>query len=220
MDSDIQIQTIKSQLENMKLQIDNIEMQNNNMMMQMSPNQVGDQLLNLSIQMFNTGIQAFNIGKNKVINNINRFLQQITQISDQIKNIKKDCESLLQQQMMQQQMMQQQMMQQQMMQQQMMQQQMQNILNNYNPMIDDIIEKPEINVTFKNVSGISNIIKVKIGTTICELFYEYSTKFYGTADKQLAYLYKGQRISRRDLRSIEEVFDNDDNPIILVIDSQ
>ena len=198
----------------MKLQIDNIEMQNNNMMMHMSPNQLGDQLLNLSIQMFNIGIQAFNIGKNKVINNLDIFLQKITQISDQIKNIKKDCESLLQQQM------QQQMMQQQMMQQQMMQQQMQNIFNNYNPIIDNIIEKPEINVTFKNVSGISNIIKVKIGTTICELFYEYSTKFYGTADKQLAYLYKGQRISRRDLRSIEEVFDNDDNPIILVIDSQ
>ena len=129
-------------------------------------------------------------------------------------------QQMMQQQMMQQQMMQQQMMQQQMMQQQMMQQQMQNIFNNYNPIIDNIIEKPEINVTFKKVSGISNIIKVKIGTTICELFYEYSTKFYGTADKQLAYLYKGQRISRRDLRSIEEVFNNDDNPIILVIDSQ
>ena len=70
------------------------------------------------------------------------------------------------------------------------------------------------------MSGISNIVKVKIGKTIYELFFEYSTKFYGTADKQLTYLYKGQRISRRDLRSIEDVFVNDDNPIILVIDSQ
>ena len=52
MDSNIQIQTLKSQIENMKLQIDNISIQNNNMFMMNAP--IGGQLINLSMQMLNT----------------------------------------------------------------------------------------------------------------------------------------------------------------------
>ena len=56
MDTNIQIQSLKSQIDNMKLQINNIELQNNNMNMMMGDT-INDQLLNLSIQMFNAGIQ-------------------------------------------------------------------------------------------------------------------------------------------------------------------
>ena len=44
MDSNIQIQTLKSQIENMKLQINNISLQNSNMLMMNAP--IGDQLIN------------------------------------------------------------------------------------------------------------------------------------------------------------------------------
>ena len=60
MDSNIQIQTLKSQIENLKLQIDNIEMQNNQKnttILSNYENQIGEQLLNLSIQMFNAGFK-------------------------------------------------------------------------------------------------------------------------------------------------------------------
>ena len=55
MDTNIQIQSLKSQIDNMKLQINNIELQNNNMNMMMGDT-INDQLLNLSIQMFKAGI--------------------------------------------------------------------------------------------------------------------------------------------------------------------
>ena len=48
MNSNIQIQTLKSKIENMKLQIDNISIQNNNNMFMMN-NPIGGQLINLSI---------------------------------------------------------------------------------------------------------------------------------------------------------------------------
>ena len=54
MDTNLQIQGIKSQVNNMKLQIENIEMQNNNGFMMQNP--IGEQLLNLSIQMLNSGL--------------------------------------------------------------------------------------------------------------------------------------------------------------------
>ena len=44
MDSNIQIQTLKSQIENMKIQINNISLQNSNMLMMNAP--IGDQLIN------------------------------------------------------------------------------------------------------------------------------------------------------------------------------
>ena len=47
MDTNIQIQSLKSQIDNMKLQINNIELQNNNMNMMMGDT-INDQLLNLS----------------------------------------------------------------------------------------------------------------------------------------------------------------------------
>ena len=86
MDSNFQIQTIKSQIDNMKLQIENIEMQNNNMMNQMMFNQIGEPLLILGIQMLNIGIQTFNFGKNLSIN-LNKYFDQLKNISEQIINL-------------------------------------------------------------------------------------------------------------------------------------
>ena len=103
MDSNIQIQTLKSQIENMKLQIDNISMQNNNMLMKNAP--ISSQLINLSIQMLNTGIQTFNIGKTMMIDmNMDNFYEQLKKVSEQINTMineyKIQQQMMLQQQMM------------------------------------------------------------------------------------------------------------------------
>ena len=100
MDSNIQIETLKSQIENMKLQIDNISMQNNNMFMMNAP--IGGQLINLSMQMLNTGIQTFNIGKTMMMNmNMDNYYEQLKKVSEQINSM--IIEYDMQQQMMMQQ---------------------------------------------------------------------------------------------------------------------
>ena len=82
MNSNIQIQSLKSQIDSMKLQINNIEIQNNNMMI---ADAINEQLLNLSIQMFNAGIQSFTTGKNLYMCNYpEKFYKQIINISKQI----------------------------------------------------------------------------------------------------------------------------------------
>ena len=84
MDTNIQIQSLKSQIDNMKLQINNIELQNNNMNMMMGST-INDQFLNLSIQMFNAGIQSFTTGKNLYMSSYpEKFYKQIKDISKQI----------------------------------------------------------------------------------------------------------------------------------------
>ena len=94
MDSNIQIQTLKSQIENLKLQIDNIEMQNNQKnttILSNYENQIGEQLLNLSIQMFNAGIQTFNTGKSNIMPlNLDKYYIQLSNISNQINSIIED----------------------------------------------------------------------------------------------------------------------------------
>ena len=99
MDSNIQIQTLKSQIENMKLQIDNISMQNNNMFMMNAP--IGGQLINLSMQMLNTGIQTFNIGKTMMMNmNMDNYYEQLKKVSEQINTMLNDDNMQRQQMMM------------------------------------------------------------------------------------------------------------------------
>lgn len=85
MNSNLIIQTLKSQLYGMKLQIDNIEIQNNNMMMGMNGTIV-EQLLNLSIQIINVGIQVFISEINKIINS-NKYYDQLKVASEQINTI-------------------------------------------------------------------------------------------------------------------------------------
>ena len=96
MDTDFQIQSLKSQIESMKLQIGNIEIQNKSMMMS---NLIGEQLFNLSIQFFNVGIQAFNIGKKLIIND-NKYIEQLKLISQNINLFINENNMIQQQQMM------------------------------------------------------------------------------------------------------------------------
>ena len=86
MDTNFQIQEIKSQINNMKSQIENIEFQNNNSSMMKMLNPISDQILNLSIQMLNTGIKAFQIGCNLSMN-INKYCNALQIISEQITDI-------------------------------------------------------------------------------------------------------------------------------------
>ena len=135
MDTNLQIQGIKSQVNNMKLQIENIEMQNNNGFMMQNP--IGEQLLNLSIQLLNSGIQTFNIGSNLTMNADN-FYDQLNKISEQINNILMSHQMMIQNMMFHQQ---------QMMQQQIMQQQMEEIHRMEQPEIN-LQNKFKINATF------------------------------------------------------------------------
>ena len=158
MDTNIQIQSIKSQIENIKLQIDNIEMQSNNMLM-MNNNSINEQILNLSIQMFNAGIQAFNTGKNmNLMMNMQTFYNKLKKISEQINSIISEHDNMNQMQLMQQQMMMQQMQQQMMMQQQIEAQQ-----QLMQPHI-----KEKFNVTFQTTLGKKNNLVVDYDMTVEE----------------------------------------------------
>ena len=241
MNSDSQIQSIKSHIENLKMQIDNIETQNNSMMMGNS--RIGEQLINLSIQMLNTGIQTFILGKdNFEMIDITKFHNQIKKIKEQIKSIESETEpmnpmmgnpmgmgmadsqdgmqqQMMQQQMMQQQMMQQQMMQQQMMQQQMMQQQqaaemqrqMQEILNGNNTYND------YLKFVFKHVNGTRNEIKIRKGKKVKDLLEKYINAAFISDGKSLTFLYNAAKIDKNDQRRVEEVFKNSDIFTITII---
>ena len=182
MDSNIQIQTIKSQIENMKLQIDNISMQNNMLMMN-AP--IGDQLINLSIQILNTGIQTFNIGKALMMNmNMDNYYEQLKKVSEQINTMINDY-SMQQQQIM--------MLQQMMMQQQMMVKQ----------------QFPRINVKFNN-RGMISLIHFKIGTKVKEALKQYIERYYGIQNnKKLIFLFNGKIINQNELEAVEKYFFSD-----------
>ena len=82
MDTNIQIQSLKSQIMNINFQLDNIDEQNKKAFM-INKIQIGEQLLNLSIQILNIGIQAFTFGKT-IITNYNKYSEQLRLISQQI----------------------------------------------------------------------------------------------------------------------------------------
>ena len=209
MDTNIQIQSLKSQIDSMKLQINNIEIQNNNMI-----NSIGDQLLILSIQMFTSGIKTFNTGK-KLKMSYDKYIEQIKNISEQITNLINSYNLEKQQQMMQQQMMQQQMMQQQMMQQQMMQQQMmQQQLDNWK----------KVNVCFRDDRGRFTTLAIETDVTIKSLLDKYMEKVSEYENSRRRFIFNATKIKRYDNTKIKDYFSNyrgiDRLPTITVYESE
>ena len=206
MDTNIQIQALKSQIENIKLQIDNIEMQSNNMLM-MNNNSINEQILNLSIQMFNAGIQAFNTGKNmNIMMNMQTFYDKLKKISEQINSIIIEYDNMNQMQLMQQQMMMQQMQQQIMMQQQIEAQQ-----QLMQPHI-----KEKYNVTFKTTKGKKDNLAVDYDMTVEELLNRYINNYYGPVNGKLVFLYNAKQIKMNEKRTIKDFFICNNHPIITV----
>ena len=209
MDSNIKMQTLKSQIENLKLQIDNIEMQNNQNNMTIlfnNDNQIGEQLLNLSIQMFNAGIQTFNNCKSNImVVKLDKYYIQLSNISNQINSIIEDHNK--QKQMMEQMQMQQMHMQQM----QMHQMQMEN-------MQKLMKSNTKIEITFSDSSKGAKKILVNKRTTISELLKQYKDKIYGSVNKKLMFLYKGLKLDKSDGRKIEDVLDMIDKLPIVMMD--
>ena len=211
MDTNIQIQSIKSAIENIKLQIDNIEMQSNNMLM-MNNNSISEQILNISIQMFNAGIQAFNIGKNMyIMMNMQNPYDKLKKISEQINSIISEYDNMNQMQLMQKQMMMQQMQQQIMMQQQF--QAQQQIMQ---PQINEKKFKPRKNVIFKTQRGKIDNLAVVFDITVEELLNKYINEYYGPVKGRLVFLYNARGIKRNEKRTIENFFKGVANPQIIV----
>ena len=82
MDTNIQIQSLKSQIMNINFQLDNIDEQNKKAFM-INIIQRGEQLLNLSIRILYIGIQAFTFGKATITNHI-KYSEQLKLISQKI----------------------------------------------------------------------------------------------------------------------------------------
>ena len=216
MDSNIQIQTLKSQIENMKLQIDNISMQNNNMFMMNAP--IGGQLINLSMQMLNTGIQTFNIGKTMMMDmNMDNFYEQLKKVSEQINTMINEYK-IQQQMMLQQQMMIQQqiMLQQQMaMQNQMMMQQ--QIKENQNQ-LNDNGKSEYINIKFDNPNKENLALTFKSEIKVKEALNKYIERIYGYPNDKIYFVYNAKKIYRNELRTIGEFFNYFPNVSIQVLE--
>ena len=192
MDTDFQIQSLKSQIESMKLQIGNIEIQNKSMMMS---NLIGEQLFNLSIQLFNVGIQAFKIGKN-IYKNANKelFYKQLGGISNQINSIIKENENEIQQKILSQQ-----------------------IIMNQQFQSNQFMTK---NIIFNNTTiGVQTNIRTPVNRTMQELFKQYVSEVYGITKKKITYFYDCNKISRDDQRKIGDIFSSIESPTIIVIES-
>ncbi len=193
MDTNFQIQSLKSQLESIKLQMDNIEIQNNSLTMS---NPIGQQLFLLSMQLFNTGIQAFNIGKIMYkINDQQKFYEQLRKILEQINslinenNIRQMPQTALNQQ------------------------QGFNVPLPINQTDTKIIR-------FKNSSlGMSTNIRAVNELTMEELFKRYINEVYGETKKKITFMYDSEPINMDDKRNIKEFFKSNDIPIIIVFET-
>ena len=166
METNNQIQLLKSQIMNIKSGLDNISLQNNNMLI-MNNIQVGELLLNLSIQILNTGIQAFNIGKN-ISMNYNKYFDQLKLISQQINSLINENNLIQQKQMRQLQ---------QMMIPPIMIQQNQN--EQFQNSSQDVTNKEfveKINVLFEESRGIKILIPADPNMTLENLFNIYESK--------------------------------------------
>ena len=202
MDTDIQIQAIKSQIEYMHLQIDNIQNQNNIMDMNMMNNQIGEQLFNLSFQLLNTGMQAFNTGK-KIIDVVNadKFYEKLKYISEQINQI--TIQNLMDKMKHQQQMNKQMIMNPQM--------------DHYYQMMNSHFDnRPVKNIRFDDNNGLKIIIRAKYGTKVEEVLKEYKEKISGN-DKKFVFLYNALQIKENERRVIEDFFRFGDPSKIQVI---
>ena len=198
MDTDIQIQAIKSQIEYMHLQIDNIQNQNNIMDMNMMNNQIGEQLFNLSFQLLNTGMQAFNTGK-KIIDVVNadKFYEKLKYISEQINliTIQNLVDKMKHQQQMNKQMI--------------MNPQMDHYYQMMNSHFDN---RPVKNIRFDDNYGLKIIIRAKYGTKVEEVLKEYIKRISGY-NKKLAFLYNGSEIKWNEQSVVENFFKNDNHTI-------
>ena len=202
MDTDIQIQAIKSQIEYMHLQIDNIQNQNNIMDMNMMNNQIGEQLFNLSFQLLNTGMQAFNTGK-KIIDVVNadKFYEKLKYISEQINliTIQNLMDKMKHQQQMNKQMI--------------MNPQMDHYYQMMNSHFDN---RPVKNIRFDDNNGLKIIIRAKYGTKVEEVLKEYKEKISGN-DKKFVFLYNALQIKENERRVVEDFFRFGDPSKIQVI---
>ena len=219
MDTNIKIQTIKSQIENMKYQIDGMQMQNNNMLIN-NNNSLGEQLVNLSFQLFNTGIQAFNTGKN-LLNILAKenYNEQLRKISKEINKIigANDMQQQMQKMMIQQNMMNQMMIQQQFEaqnQQQLIMMQ-QPMMNQNNDNLD--VEVYRFNIIFKNQMGETITIQAKIEAKVEEILDQYMQRAYEFKKEKISFLYNGREINRNEQRTVANFF-NGCNPVIRVIE--
>ena len=202
MDTDIQIQAIKSQIEYMHLQIDNIQNQNNIMDMNMMNNQIGEQLFNLSFQLLNTGMQAFNTGK-KIIDVVNadKFYEKLKYISEQIYliTIQNLMDKMKHQQQMNKQMM------------------MNPQIDHYYQMMNSHFDnRPVKNIRFDDNNGLKIIIRAKYGTKVEEVLKEYKEKISGN-DKKFVFLYNALQIKENERRVVEDFFRFGDPSKIQVI---
>ena len=156
MDTNIQIQSLKSQIMNINFQLDNIDEQNKKSFM-INKIQIGEQLLNLSIQILNIGIQAFTFGKATITNHI-KYSEQLKLISQKINSFIYE-NNILQQKMNNQIMIQHPPM--------MIMQQNNNVLN----------QPPKYNVFFKLINKpFNSTVIIQEGMTVEELLNRYIDK--------------------------------------------
>ena len=193
MDTNFQIQSLKSQLESIKLQMDNIEIQNNSLQMS---NPIGQQLFILSMQLLNAGIQAFNTGKIMYKANDNqKFYEQLRKISEQINSIIKenDMQPIPQSTLSQQQ------------------------------VFNFPLSTSQMNTTiivFQNSSiGITTNIKAVNELTMGELFKKYVNEVYGETKKKISFFYDSKKISRDEKRKIKEILNLNEIPTILAVET-
>ena len=206
MDTNLQIQGIKSQIENMKLSIEIIENQNfismNPMGSMSMSNPTGEQLLILSIQMFSTAIQTFNMGKNLSMDS-QKYFDKLEDISKQINNIINSHQMELQQMFMQQQQQQQMMAQQQMM----MMQQQQMMMMQQQMMTQQ--ENKKISLSFKTTEGHKIILNVDANITLKELYEQFKQKIeneYGMKNRKFDFIYNANKIDKNSQIKIKDYF--------------
>jgi hypothetical protein len=202
MNTQTQIQTLKSQIDNMQLQINNIQMQSYNMLL-INKNQIGEQLLNLSIQLLNDGIQAFNIGKSMITMTNIDFLGQLQNISNKINYLinENNMEQIQNQMMLQQQTMSQQQME--------VQQQM---LNN---------QMESTNILFENArcpkGKKMGIIYATLEMKTKDVLNQYIDEYYGNTNIKINFIFNASKIDRNEQRNIEQFF-RCRNPKITVVE--
>ena len=220
MDTNIKIQTIKTQIENMKYQIDGMQMQNNNMLIN-NNNSLGEQLVNLSFQLFNAGIQAFNFGKNL----LNILAKE--NYNEQLRKISKEINKIIgandMQQQMQKMMIQQNMMNQMMIQQQFEAQYRQQLIMMKQPMMnqnnDNLnVEVHRFIIIFKNQMGETITIQAKIEAKVEEILDQYMQRAYEFKKEKISFLYNGREINRNEQSTVANFFINNYNPEIRVIE--
>ena len=218
MDTNIKIQTIKSQIENMKYQIDSMQMQNNNMLLN-NNNSLGEQLINLSFQLFNAGIQAFNFGKNL----LNILAKE--NYNEQLRNISKEINKIIgandMQQQMQKMMIQQNMMNQMMIQQQFEAQNQQQLIMMQQPMMNQNNNNLNVkvkNIIFRNQVGVAIVIQAKIEAKVEEILNQYMQRAYGFKKEKISFVYNGNKINRNEQSTVANFFITNYNPKIMVVE--